>query len=206
RSKHGRAAARSRGPGRDGRSPGRGPVQGDQGRRQVHQQVGADAGLGREPRRRADHEARALPASPLRVRRPAMTRTMTNSARRFWSAACAGLILGASADALAELRQFEMTIEEVELEVAPGFKARVWAYNGQVPGPLLRVNEGDEVEVTVHNFTTLNHTIHWHGIYLTNTWKHDGVPDVTQKGIEPGESFTNRFVADRIGRDRKSTR
>ena len=128
-----------------------------------------------------------------------MTRAMTKSAQRFWSAACAGLILGASADALAELREFEMTIEEVELEVAPGFKAKVWAYNGQVPGPLLRVNEGDEVEVTVHNFTTLNHTIHWHGVYQTNTWKHDGVPDVTQKGIEPGESFTYRFVADRIG-------
>ena len=128
-----------------------------------------------------------------------MTRRMTKTATRFWSAACAGLILGASVDALAELRQFEMTIEEVELEVAPGFKAKVWAYNGQVPGPLLRVNEGDEVEVTVHNFTTLNHTIHWHGIYQTNTWKHDGVPDVTQKGIEPGESFTYRFVADRIG-------
>ena len=113
--------------------------------------------------------------------------------------ACACLLAGGAADALAELRQFEMTIEEVELEVAPGFKAKVWAYNGQVPGPLLKVNEGDEVEVTVYNLTTLNHTIHWHGVYQTNTWKHDGVPDVTQKGIEPGESFTYRFTADRIG-------
>lgn len=113
--------------------------------------------------------------------------------------ACACLLAGGASQALAELRQFEMTIEEVELEVAPGFKAKVWAYNGQVPGPLLKVNEGDEVEVTVHNLTTLNHTIHWHGVYQTNTWKHDGVPDVTQKGIEPGESFTYRFTADRIG-------
>jgi FtsP/CotA-like multicopper oxidase with cupredoxin domain len=109
------------------------------------------------------------------------------------------LLLGLALDAHAELRQFEMTIEEMEIEVAPGFKSKVWGFNGQVPGPLYHVNEGDEVEVTVHNFTTLNHTVHWHGVYQTQTWRADGVPDVTQKGIEPGESYTYRFVADRIG-------
>jgi FtsP/CotA-like multicopper oxidase with cupredoxin domain len=109
------------------------------------------------------------------------------------------LLLGLAMEAHAELRQFEMTIEEMEIEVAPGFKSKVWGFNGQVPGPLYHVNEGDEVEVTVHNFTTLNHTVHWHGVYQTRTWRADGVPDVTQKGIEPGESYTYRFVADRIG-------
>lgn len=109
------------------------------------------------------------------------------------------LLMGATLNAGAELRQFEMTIEEVEIEIAPGFKSKVWGFNGQVPGPLFQVNEGDEVEVTVHNFTTLNHTVHWHGVYQTNTWQSDGVPDVTQRGILPGESFTYRFVADRVG-------
>ncbi|MCB1804213.1 MAG: multicopper oxidase domain-containing protein [Candidatus Competibacteraceae bacterium] len=99
----------------------------------------------------------------------------------------------------AELRQFEMTIEEVEMDVAPGFKAKVWAYDGQVPGPLLRVNEGDEVEVTVYNLTTLNHTVHWHGVYQTNTWRSDGVPNVTQLAIQPGDSYTYRFVAEKVG-------
>src|SRR5690554_4523568 len=108
-------------------------------------------------------------------------------------------LLGCSALSHAELRQFEMTIEEVELEVAPGFTSKVWGFNGQVPGPLIRVNQGDEVEVTVHNFTTLNHTVHWHGMYQTNTWQSDGVPSVTQPPIEPGESYTYRFVADRAG-------
>ncbi|MEX2367165.1 MAG: multicopper oxidase domain-containing protein [Pseudohongiellaceae bacterium] len=101
--------------------------------------------------------------------------------------------------AVAELRQFEMTIEEVELEVAPGLTAKAWGFNGQVPGPLFHVNEGDEVEVTVHNFSTLNHTVHWHGMFQTGSWKSDGVPDVTQKGIEPGESYTYKFTADKIG-------
>src|SRR5690554_7208498 len=94
---------------------------------------------------------------------------------------CAALVtVGYSSVALAELRQFEMTIEEVEIDVAPGLTAKVWAFNGQVPGPLIHVNEGDDVEVTVHNFTTLNHSVHWHGIFQTNSWESDGVPHVTQ--------------------------
>lgn len=109
------------------------------------------------------------------------------------------LLLCSVFEVAAEVRKFEMTIEEVEIEVAPGFKSKVWGFDGQVPGPLIHVNEGDEVEVTVSNYTTLNHTVHWHGMYQTDSWKSDGVPGVTQKAIEPGESFVYRFVADRIG-------
>lgn len=105
---------------------------------------------------------------------------------------CAGLVQ-------AEMRTFDMTIEEVELEVAPGLTAKVWAYNGQVPGPLIHVREGDKVEVNLFNNTSLAHTIHWHGQYMTNNWRNDGVPDITQKAIEPGESFTYRFVAEKPG-------
>src|SRR5690606_1778464 len=124
------------------------------------------------------------------------TKTAKNLLRKL---PLAFLLLASANMAMAELRTFEMTIEEVEKEVAPGFTAKVWGYDGQVPGPLIHVKQGDEVEVTVHNFTTLNHTIHWHGMYQTNTWHSDGVPDVTQRGIEPGESYTYRFVADRAG-------
>lgn len=99
----------------------------------------------------------------------------------------------------AELRRFEMTIEELDLEVAPGFTAKVWAFNGQVPGPLIHVAEGDDVEILVQNNTTMNHTVHWHGMYQTNSWQSDGVPDVTQRGIEPGDSYTYRFTADKTG-------
>ncbi|HWK52749.1 MAG TPA: multicopper oxidase domain-containing protein [Hyphomicrobiales bacterium] len=124
----------------------------------------------------------------------------TNAAKKLLRRLPLAAVLLASANiALAELRTFEMTIEEVEKEVAPGFTAKVWGYDGQVPAPLIHVNQFDEVEVTVHNFTTLNHTIHWHGMYQTDSWKSDGVPDVTQKAIEPGESYTYRFIADRAG-------
>jgi FtsP/CotA-like multicopper oxidase with cupredoxin domain len=109
------------------------------------------------------------------------------------------LLLGLASGAHARLHKIEMTIEEVELEVAPGLTAKVWAFNGQVPGPLIHVREGDEIEAVVTNNTTLSHTVHWHGVYQTNSWRSDGVPDVTQKAIEPGDSYTYRFVADKPG-------
>lgn len=115
-----------------------------------------------------------------------------------YSVVLAAMLL-ASMASYAELREFELTIEEVEIEVASGFKAKVWAFNGQVPAPLIHIQEGDELEVTVHNNTTLNHTVHWHGIFQTNSWQMDGVPDVSQPAIEPGGSFTYRFVADKAG-------
>lgn len=114
-------------------------------------------------------------------------------------AAAVGLGLALSFPAGAELHQFEMTIEEFEIKVDPSLTARVWAYDGQVPGPLIHVREGDEVEVTVQNNTTMSHTIHFHGTYQTGTWQMDGVPDVSQPAIEPGDEFSYRFIADKPG-------
>lgn len=110
----------------------------------------------------------------------------------------AALAMAPSA-ALAESRHFDMTIEEVNLKVAPDLTYAVWGFNAQVPGPLIHVNEGDEVEVAVTNNTSLNHTIHWHGMHQLNTWRSDGVPDITQKAIEPGDTFTYKFTATRVG-------
>jgi len=99
----------------------------------------------------------------------------------------------------AEQREFNMTIDEVSINVAPGFYANVFAFNGQVPGPLIHVREGDDITVHVTNNTTLPHSIHWHGVNQTGTWQSDGVPDVTQKAIQPGEAFTYHFKTDRPG-------
>ena len=101
--------------------------------------------------------------------------------------------------ASAAQHHFEMTIEEVAIEVAPGLKYQVFGFNGQVPGPLIHVKEGDDVEVTVMNLTSLPHTIHWHGINMQDNWRNDGVPGVTQQAIEPGDSFTYRWKAERPG-------
>ena len=100
----------------------------------------------------------------------------------------------------ADQREFNMTIDEVTIEVAPGFSNKVFAFNGQVPGPLIHVKEGDDVTVHVTNNTTLNHSIHWHGINQINSWHMDGVPGISQQSdIKPGETYTYKFNADRPG-------
>lgn len=97
-------------------------------------------------------------------------------------------------------REFNLTIDEVAIEVAPGFTNKVFAFNGQVPGPLLHVKEGDDVTVHVTNNTALPHSIHWHGVNQIDSWHMDGVPGVAQKdAIKSGESFTYKFKADRPG-------
>lgn len=113
----------------------------------------------------------------------------------------ASLLVGlfSFSSAVAEVHEMHMTVEEVTIDVAPNFRYKVWAYDGQVPGPLIRVKEGDTIRLTMQNNSTLNHTIHWHGTFQTNSWRSDGVPNITQKGVEPGESYTYEFVADKPG-------
>src|SRR3546814_13657510 len=76
---------------------------------------------------------------------------------------------------------------------------QTFAFGGQVPAPLFHVREGDEVEVLLNNLTTLKHTIHWHGILQRGTWEMDGVPEMTQLGIQPGESFTYKLIDEPAG-------
>lgn len=68
----------------------------------------------------------------------------------------------------------------------------VWAYNGSVPGPVLRARQGDRLRVHVENALDEATTVHWHGIRLPNPM--DGVPYITQRPIEPGASFTYEFA------------
>src|SRR5438270_2931617 len=68
-----------------------------------------------------------------------------------------------------------------------------WAYNGTVPGPELRVTQGDRVRVTLVNHLPAATTIHWHGVRVPNAA--DGVAGVTQDAVPPGGSFTYEFVA-----------
>lgn len=63
--------------------------------------------------------------------------------------------------------------------------------NDQLPAPLLRWREGDEVTLRVHNTLDEDTSIHWHGLLLP--FQMDGVPGVTFPGIRPGETFTYRF-------------
>ena len=67
-----------------------------------------------------------------------------------------------------------------------------WAYDGTVPGPELRVRQGERVSVVVSNKLGEDTTVHWHGIRLPNAM--DGVPGLTQPPIRPGENFAYEFT------------
>lgn len=68
-----------------------------------------------------------------------------------------------------------------------------YAYNGIVPGPEIRVRNGQRVRIRFTNRLPVGTTIHWHGIGVPNT--QDGVPGITQKAIKPGGQYTYEFVA-----------
>lgn len=91
------------------------------------------------------------------------------------------------------VKVFNITCEEVEWETKPGEVYPAFAYNGMVPGPEIRVTEGDRVRVIVTNNMSESTGIHFHGVYVPND--QDGVPFVTQPAIEPGATFTYEFDA-----------
>jgi manganese oxidase len=79
------------------------------------------------------------------------------------------------------VKQFELTAQVVQWEVAPGEFVEAYAYNGTVPGPLLRVTEGDAIRIVLKNELPEPTVLHLHGPRLPNS--QDGVPDVTQPVI-----------------------
>jgi FtsP/CotA-like multicopper oxidase with cupredoxin domain len=91
------------------------------------------------------------------------------------------------------VKVFEVTASVVQWEVAPGEFMEAWAYNGTVPGPLLRATEGDKIRIVLKNELPEPTVVHVHGPMLPNAM--DGVPDVTQPVVNPGESFTYEFEA-----------
>lgn len=98
---------------------------------------------------------------------------------------------GAPPDNAVPYREFDLSFDLVEHELLPGVKFPVFAFNGQVPGPVFRVQENDWIKVNVRNNTEEMHTIHWHGVDVIYTM--DGVPMVAQDPIHPDETFVYRF-------------
>lgn len=85
----------------------------------------------------------------------------------------------------------------VRLRGAERAETPVWGYDGQVPGPTLRLRRGEELKVRLINDLSEPTLIHWHGLRLPNAM--DGVPHLTQDPVEPGKSFDYRFTAPDAG-------
>ncbi len=71
------------------------------------------------------------------------------------------------------------------------------AINGTVPGPLIRLREGQNVRLSVTNTLAEDTSIHWHGLLVP--FQMDGVPGVSFPGIKPGETFTYEFPIRQYG-------
>ncbi len=95
------------------------------------------------------------------------------------------------------VKEFHLVAEPVVREMSPGFKAHLWGYNGQSPGPTIEVVEGDRLRIFVTNKLPEHTSVHWHGQRLPNGM--DGVTGLTQKAIDPGKTFVYEFIARRPG-------
>ncbi len=92
-----------------------------------------------------------------------------------------------------DVKVFDITAQPVLWNILDDVTVTAWTYNGTVPGPMIRVTEGDRVRINFTNKLPEPTTIHWHGINVPNAM--DGVPGVTQEAVQPGETFTYEFEA-----------
>jgi FtsP/CotA-like multicopper oxidase with cupredoxin domain len=89
-------------------------------------------------------------------------------------------------------KRFVLTARKATVRLASGRTIDALTFDGRVPGPELRVRQGDLVEVKlVNRDVEAGVTIHWHGVDVPNA--EDGVAGVTQDAVRPGGSYTYRF-------------
>jgi len=126
------------------------------------------------------------------------------SRRRLLAAAGAGLAASAlptprflASAATDDFRVLRARAGQARLRGEDLSPTRVWGYDGGVPGPTLRVKQGEELRVRLVNELAEPTVVHWHGLRLPNAM--DGVPHLTQRPIEPGQSFDYRFIAPDAG-------
>jgi FtsP/CotA-like multicopper oxidase with cupredoxin domain len=90
------------------------------------------------------------------------------------------------------VKEFHLTAEEIDWEVAPGMRIKAWGYNGRTPGPTIEAVEGDRVRIFVTNKLPEPTAVHWHGILLPSGM--DGVAGLSQPAIPPGDTFKYEFT------------
>jgi len=90
-----------------------------------------------------------------------------------------------------DVKVFRLTPQLVEWEFDVGQTVEAWTYNGVVPGPEIRVTEGDKCRFIVENRLPESTAVHWHGLIVPND--QDGVPFITQPLIKPGLTYTYEF-------------
>lgn len=99
---------------------------------------------------------------------------------------------GASVAPSGQVVELSLVAAPSTVSIVEGIETEVWAYNGTVPGPEIRVELGDTVRVELRNELPHTTSIHWHGIRVPNAM--DGVPGMNQDPILPGGTFVYEFT------------
>jgi FtsP/CotA-like multicopper oxidase with cupredoxin domain len=92
---------------------------------------------------------------------------------------------------------FSLRIAPVKLELSPKQIIQTIGYNGSSPGPLLRMKEGQQVNVGVQNDSDVPELVHWHGLYVSS--EVDGAMEEGTPMVPPGDSRQYSFVAEPSG-------
>lgn len=97
----------------------------------------------------------------------------------------------------AGVKIFDLEAAVIRWPILPDETVEAYAFNGQVPGPTLRIREGDRLRINMTNRLPESTTVHWHGLILPNAM--DGPAEITQDPIAPGATFTYEFTAAQHG-------
>lgn len=89
-------------------------------------------------------------------------------------------------------RQITLVAEDAELEIAPGKTVKAWTFNGTMPGPTIRMAEGENITIKFINKSPIPHTIHFHG-------NHDDVNDGVLPQVMPGQTYLYNITGEPAG-------
>ena len=95
------------------------------------------------------------------------------------------------------VKVFDLDLSVIEWNILPEEQVMAYAFNRQVPGPTIRVTEGDRVRLNVTNNLPEETSVHWHGLVVPNDM--DGPAYITQPPIEPGGTYTYEYTVSQAG-------
>lgn len=95
------------------------------------------------------------------------------------------------------VKVFNLETSVIRWSILPDVTVEGYAFNATIPGPRIRVTEGDRVRIKVTNRLPESTTVHWHGLILPNEM--DGPAKITQEPIPPGGSYTYEFTTEQAG-------
>ncbi|KAB7744199.1 multicopper oxidase domain-containing protein [Nostocoides sp. F2B08] len=148
-----------------------------------HRQMGMTLLVAAEGAQSAEHSDHAASSAPV----PPVSAVADDTVPADFRAVDAGLPpLGSTTT-----HELTLTVEDTELEVAPGVRQTRWTFNGEVPGPTLHGRVGDTFVITLVNDASMGHSIDFHAGALA--------PDRPMRTIPPGQSLTYTFTAQRAG-------